>query len=312
MSTTEIRPISNRDIPQLCSLWNAHSHAVGIPATLTSQQLEVLVLGKPYFAMEDLWVVAEPMTGQLLAALLVGPTASVDLSDWDTTSRNVQWYVDRGRGESWLGSLLEAALAQHPPDTRWTVGATAPRAAFALSDGWCDAMSCWTNSTAAATLTALGFRPIDQWQTWHLDLPRFHPPMDRVQLSMRRAVAVERELEEPRLPWWLACVLGHADLYLYRMVSRDDGTPLGDAMVWGVPLEIDALRDRVWLYPPPSPTDPGVEATLTFLLSELARDLQSQHVISISTTVRREDQSLSKVLSRLGFQPTSAGTVYAR
>ncbi len=311
-----VRSFRNTDIPELCRLWNARLHPLGEYEPMTPEQMEVLALGKPYF-MPDHFLVAENTAGALDGFLHSGPLADGGLADWDSKRRGIFAMFAAGeRAERVLRELLRSALAMTAAtDAVWYLQPPLPDAAYYLGFGPGDAMAGIDDSTTFpvdAVAREMGFELHEQWMHWELPLSNFHPPVDRMQLMVRRSAEVQREYDEPQLPWWLACVFGHAELFQYRLLARSDRRSLGDAILWTLPLDLPQSHGRTWMFPlAPSGTAES-EAAQTFLLAETLRDLQSERVDTVCTACRADDAPVVRVLDRLGFVCEFQGSVLVK
>ncbi|RMF42967.1 MAG: GNAT family N-acetyltransferase [Planctomycetota bacterium] len=313
--SASIRSFRNTDIPELCRLWNTRLHPLGEFEPMTPQQMEVVALGKPYFVPDQL-LVAEAPAGELVGFLHAGPLSNDSMSDWDVDRCGIfALYATGSDAEEVLRAMLLTAL-----DSALTQASVVylqpplPQAAYYLGFGPGDAMAGTDNSALPVDAVAqqVGFEVQEQWMHWELSLATFHPPIDRMQLMVRRSAEVQRGFDEPQLPWWLACVFGHADLLQYRLLAHSDQRCLGDALLWALPLELPQAQGRIWMFPLTATETSEAQAAQTFLLAEAFRDLQNQRVDTICTACRADDAAVIGVLDRLGFVCEFQGNVLVK
>ncbi|MFO0941124.1 MAG: hypothetical protein U0930_10180 [Pirellulales bacterium] len=139
-------------------------------------------------------------------------------------------------------------------------------------------------------------------------------------MLVRRRSFVERQLQEPLLPWWQSCVLGHAEVTAFNLTDRVDMRTLQEIVMWSIAPALRPHPESVmWLWPPSmeySPEDAPVEIApsdrLLFLLSESLRELQSDQIDTVRAITHAESNELHRVLNRLGFKAAESGVVFER
>lgn len=169
-------------------------------------------------------------------------------------------------------------------------------------------------------LNAAGYKPAVPTTVWDLPLDKFRVPGDRIQILVRRRSAVDRQLQEPTLPWWQACVLGHAETTAFHLFDRVEKRVLQEIVLWSLaPSLTDRGENIAWMWPPKleySAEDAPVEIApvdrLVFLLAEALRDLQQEHVEAIRTVTHSEANQMHLGLQRLGFSATESGMVFEK
>jgi hypothetical protein len=169
-------------------------------------------------------------------------------------------------------------------------------------------------------LNEAGFRPALPTTLWELNLLDFQVPADRIQMLVRRRSFVQRLIQEPTLPWWQSCVLGHAEVTSFHLTDRTAMRTLQEIIMWGIGPALRTQQEAaMWLWPPAmdySPEDSPVEIApsdrLLFLLAEALRELQTEQIDVARIVTHAESNELHRVLTRLGFKAIESGMVFER
>ena len=161
-------------------------------------------------------------------------------------------------------------------------------------------------------LAAAGWTAEDSVAYWNIDLAQFHPPMDRTQIQIRRMAHVDRLIDEPMLPWYVASMLGHAEQIGFQLTARATRSVTADIVLWTIGHELLPQPDviaRLW------PLDPRdcqrSEDQLIFLLAEAFRQLREDRVDGVRTVASTRDVEVMRLLKRIGFETLAQGTVYS-
>ncbi len=312
-----IRTFRNTDVAAICKVWNAHYGDLGANCQLTPLQLELSTLAKPYFEAQEL-LVAE-YDEQVIGFLHMGPVPNSDLSDIrDRVAAIAALCIVPCNEETLAARLLlqraEALLAQ-----RGVMGCSfkplAPTCPFYQGFGPADSMIGATTSERRGCdwIRAAGFTPSQPTTQWELDLGRYQPPIDRVQIQIRRGSTVERLADEPTMPWWQACWLGHMEPLQFELKHRTLGQTICVALFWTVAMELQTSPDSIaWLWTPAVPPEEQGGASLTFLLGEACRQLQAERVDLIRTVTSASDTRIHAILRRLSFTSEQSGVVFEK
>jgi hypothetical protein len=169
-------------------------------------------------------------------------------------------------------------------------------------------------------LNEAGYRPASPTTLWELNLLDFQVPADRIQMLVRRRSFVQRLVQEPTLPWWQSCILGHAEVTAFHLTDRTAMRMLQEIIMWGIgPALRTQQESAIWLWPPAmeySPEDSPVEIApsdrLLFLLAEALRELQAEQIDVARIVTHAESNELHRVLTRLGFKAIESGMVFER
>jgi hypothetical protein len=123
---------------------------------------------------------------------------------------------------------------------------------------------------------------------------------------------VDRLLDEPLLPWYMANMLGHTEQIGFQLTSRETRSVTADVVLWTIGQELLPQTDvvaRLW------PLDPNAclqnEDRFIFLLSEAFRQLREDRVDAVRTVSSERDVALARVLQRMGFVALLNGSVHS-
>lgn len=313
----QIRSFRNTDVDAVCAVFNAHHKDLPGYHFLDGLRLELFCLAKPYFDPHSFWV-AE-WAGQVVGFLHHGPTAAPGLQDANLGAQ----------------AIFALCVAPHPEETDvalalidWFMTRAAelgsthvryrpllPDSAYYLGLGAADSLIGATSQEVRTCnwLSQAGFIPSSPTSMWELELMAFKAPIDRMQIQIRRTATVNQQLDEPDLPWWQACILGHTEPTLFQLMHRTEKRLLQQALFWSLAPELQTSRESViWLWPPQEQPEPQQEDHLTFLLAEALRQFQSERVDVVRTPGVADSPSSPAVLRKLGFRPVFNGMVFAK
>lgn len=312
-----IRTFRNTDVAAICKVWNAHYGDLGTHCQLTPLQLELSTLAKPYFESQDL-LVAE-YDEQIIGFLHVGPVPNEVLSDSKEHSAAIAALCIVPCNEETLAAQLLLRQAEKILVERGTQLCSfkplAPATPFYQGFGPADSMIGATTSERRGCewIRAAGFTPVQPTTQWELDLGRYQPPIDRVQIQIRRSATVERLPEEPLLPWWQACWLGHMEPFQFDLIHRAQRRIMCGALFWSVAMELQTSPDSIaWLWTPSIPDEEMGGDSITFLLGEACRQLQSERLDLIRTVTTASDIPIHAILRRLSFTSEQSGVVFEK
>ncbi len=312
-----IRTFRNTDVAAICKVWNAHYGDLGAQYQLTPLQLELSTLAKPYFEAQEL-LVAE-YDEQVIGFLHIGPVPNADLSDaQDGAAAIAALCIVPCNAETQAANLLiqraETLLAERGVQV-CSFKPLAPACPFYQGFGPADSMIGATTSERRGCdwLKTAGFKPMQPTTQWELDLGRYQPPIDRVQIQVRRSSTVERLADEPQFPWWQACWLGHMEPFLFELRNRSQGQTVCRTLFWTVAMELQTSPDSItWLWAPTISDEEQGGDSLTFLLGEACRQLQGERVSVIRTVTSASDTRIHAILRRLSFTSEQSGVVFEK
>ena len=134
-----------------------------------------------------------------------------------------------------------------------------------------------------------------------------------MQIQIRRSTQIERLPDEPAMPWWQACWMGHTESSQYELHHRSEKRMICGALFWTVAMELQTSPDMIaWLWPPATPAGELGPEHLTFLLGEVCRQLQSERLELVRTATAANDTRLTGILRRLSFTAEQSGMVFEK
>ncbi len=275
---------------------------------------ELAALAKPYFAAHDLLVAI--VDDEVRGFLHLSNASSTDLMESD---------IHRGvlsalcvipgdddeevaeallhRADELLGksSVTSCATRPMPPDSPFYLGLGAGDSMMGITSA---------DQRTYGWLTKAGWVARQATSGWELFLDNFQPPVDRVQIQIRRTAHVDRMLDEPLLPWRQACLLGHTEPTGFQLTLRAEGTVALNLLVWSVGQELMTTPESVvWLWPIEVIESTQVADQLVFLLSESLRQMADDRVEVVRTCSDSSKTMVTSVLTRLGFRNANSGVV---
>lgn len=313
-----LRSFRNTDTSSLCAIWNEHHADLGLECEIDPLRFELFSLAKPYFEPENL-LIAEDQTGRIQGFLHFGPISNDDLSNTAMDEIAVFALCVRPDPDE---DRVAKELLQRVCETARKLGSRIctfrpmlPNAAFYLSLGPADCMAGVISQEVRLCkwLSQCEFSPQTPTCLWELELMAFQAPIDRIQIQIRRAATVHQQLDEPELPWWLACALGHTEPTKFQLTHRQEKRTLCEALFWTLSPELQSSPAQiVWLWPPNQCTSPPEQDYQVFLLSEALRQYQEERVDYVRTAALADDSMLTALFRRLGFRVIHNGMVFQK
>ncbi len=306
----------NDDPPRLADMWRAADLGPAALQPMTSAALEDAVFSKPYFDRHGLLVAREGDRLVGFAHAGFGPDAtrmSLDMSIGTTMLVVVPAHERQVDIEDGLLARCEAYLREHGATTLLG-GGTPDMGGFYLGlyggsnvPGILDSSPSvrevfQRNGYSEATRIAVLRRP----------LAGFRPPVNRLQLAIRRATTL-RVIDEPhRRSWWEAATTTGVALRRYELLGEAEAR-LGSTSVWDMqPLanswgiviaglmrvEIEGERRR--------------QGLASYLVAETLHDLAAEGMTLAEAHVAEENAPAMLLFEKLGFRATDHGTVFRR
>jgi hypothetical protein len=281
-------------------------------------RLELFCLAKPYFRQDSL-LIAEDEAGEIAGFLQFGPTANEDLSDVCASHLGLAALCVRPSAEEdriaaeLLHRLFEIAVLQNVSSCSFRP--LLPDAAYFVSFGPADGLASAISGEIRVCrwLSQSGFTAKHATCLWELDLYAFQAPVDRMQIQIRRTAAVNQQIDEPELPWWQACILGHTEPTAFQLIHRTEKRVLSEAVFWALSPELQATISQViWLWPPALSSDAEAEDHMLFLLAEALRQYQEERAEIVRTASHADSPSITSMFRRLGFKPSYNGMVFQK
>jgi hypothetical protein len=301
----------------LAKLWNAHHQLAGIPSQFTESEWEYSVLGKLIFDPAGL-LIAEDDTGALGFVHAVALETECDSSD--------------SRCEGLINSLC---LSEHPDQdeiARQLINAAekyleSRNVKRVLSTSSPDRFAFYLGVGDAAGVIGVASRDVrlQKWLeqsgyvggaiigSWQLQLSNFRTPMDRTQIAIRRQGKIDI-MSNPSTDksWWLATVLGHGELFAFKLVMRDANALEKRVDFWQPEFASLNTSGAFMQLIMPKIADQASLDYYSFLIAEALRHFQQGRISRVRTAIYSDDAFGNKLLERLNFRKDLQGTLYEK
>jgi len=312
----EYRCFRNDDPPRIADVWRAADLGPSAMQPMTSALLEACVFSKPYFEREGLIVAldGERMVGFAHA----GFGASADRSGVDRTIGTTMLVVTVPHADE---AATAAGLLARTEDYLRRRGVAAPRGGGSAAVG-----GFYLGLYGGAGLPGIldssagmqdvfrraGYAEAERVAVLRRPLAGFRPPVNRLQMAIRRATTL-RVIDEPaRRSWWEAATTTGIALRRYELRNASEellgsGTfwdmqPMASA--WGVAaagllhVDIEGERRR--------------QGLASYLVAEALHDLAQEGVTLVEAQVVETNAPAVKLFEKLGFAVADRGTLFTR
>ena len=313
-----IRSFLNTDTPHLSKFWQEHHSAVHSHSVCSISVWDQCILSKPYFDRDSLLVSVDEHNKPVGFAHFgfAGNLQGTRMSDSLAILHKICVAPSKDEdaiAQSLIQSSLEK-LKEHGA-TNCTALGNSERNAFYLGVGDGDNLMgvVARDVRTQRWLAQSGFVSIRPTECWELDLSSFRPPMDRMQISIRRTCTVGRLLDEDSNQWWLSSVLGHCEQIRFNLVLRSPPKVESEIMFWYPDPTISGVDSsvvRLWL--PIVPQAEEARERFIYLMAESLRQLQQERKLAVRTFASADLQPTITLLQRLGFRSVEHGLVFAR
>ncbi|MBI3464630.1 MAG: GNAT family N-acetyltransferase [Planctomycetes bacterium] len=310
------RPFRNADPPALVSVWNASQLGRGALKPLGVEELESLVLAKPYFEPDGLIVAChderpigfvhagfgadEPEAGLrcdtgVIAAISVVPPWRRRGVGRELLARAEQYLLQRGAKVLYAGGMRPL----NPFYLGLYGGSELP--GFLESD-----------PAARPFFEACGYREADRCLVLHRDLQQRVTIFDTRFPRLRRMFRLEADAGNANPAWWCACVMGPFDQWRLRLLLPE-GETAAEAVCWEM-----AGFSRTWgrravgligFQVAPAHRRQGLGK---LLLSELLIRLREEGVQLVEVQTMQRNQPALGLYHSLGFEQVDLGVIYRR
>jgi len=312
----DYRCFRNDDPPRLAEVWRAADLGPAALQPLTVAWLETAVLSKPFFDRHGLIVAVADGRPVGFAHAAFGPTA--DGAAIDTA----------------VGTTLLVVVVPGPESAAVGAGLLARCEAYLrgrgaqriLGGGTPDVGGFYIGLYGGAGLPGIldsspgmqevfrraGYREADRVAVLRRSLVGFRPPVNRLQLAIRRATTL-RVIDDPaRRSWWEAATTTGLSLRRYELRGEAEAL-LGSASFW----DMQPLASS-WGVTAAGLTRVDIEGTRRrqglahYLVAEALHDMAAEHVALVETHVSETNAAAASLFGKLGFQPADRGVVFAR
>ncbi|QEG42111.1 GNAT family N-acetyltransferase [Roseimaritima ulvae] len=306
---TTLREFRNADVPQLLQTWNAHFEAAGMLPQLTAAAFEQAIFDRLYFdprrlivALDDDRVVAfahwmvvpgRPQEA-VLPAICACPAAATD-----TLGRELLLRCEQAARAAGCEAMLGGTAAEH-------FSGYAGLSPLGPGEGILDA-----DRVAAGWFMQNAYTPLHRIARYSVSLAQFRPPIDRMQMQLRRATSIEHQ---DVLPEGLrrAAALSHADLE--RFTARTRG---GEDLAWA---EFQLSCPEAQVFPTcqailadwASLQDNDHGAAVKYTISAALQQLQKRGVTRVEAVAGDNQPDHAVTLRSLRFVLETEGTVFSK
>ena len=313
---TEYRCFRNDDPPRIADVWRAADLGPSAMQPMTSMLLEACVFSKPYFDREGLIVALE---GERMVGFAhAGFAANADRSGIDTSIGTTMLVVTVPHDAE---AATAAGLLARTEDYLRRRGAATLRGGGSATVG-----GFYLGLYGGAGLPGIldssvgmqdvfrraGYAEAERVAVLRRPLAGFRPPVNRLQMAIRRATTL-RVIDEPaRRSWWEAATTTGIALRRYELRNAAEellgsGTfwdmqPIASA--WGVAaagllhVDIEGARRR--------------QGLASYLVAEAMHDLAQEGVTLVETQVVETNAPAVNLFEKLGFTVADRGTLFSR
>ncbi len=312
----EIRCFRNADPPRLADVWRAADLGPAAMQPMTAALLEASVFSKPYFDREGLIVAAEDDRVVGFAHAAFGPNAGRSGVDTRVGTTLLAAVVPHPMQDEIGASLLrgcEDYLRKRGATTILGGGSAELRSFYLGLYGGSDLPGILDSSVAMRRLfERAGYDVADRIAVLRRTLQGFRPPVNRLQVAIRRGTVL-RAIDEPtRRSWWEAATTTGVALRRYELLGQADEL-LGSASFWDMqPLasawgvvaaglldvEIEGPRRR--------------QGLAHYLVAESLHDLAQEGVSLVETHASVANTAAVSLFTKLGFDIAEHGTIFRK
>jgi ribosomal protein S18 acetylase RimI-like enzyme len=312
----EFRCFRNDDPPRLADVWRSADLGPAAMQPMTSALLEVAVFSKPYFDRHGLIVALDGERAVGFAHAAFGPSADrsgIDPTVGTTLLVAVVPHADHDAIGQGLLERCEAYLRDRGATTLLWGGSADMRSFYLGLYGGSDLPGILDSSPdMQAIFREAGYEEGERIAILRRRLAGFRPPINRLQVAIRRNTVL-RVIDEPtRRTWWEAATTTDIALRRYELrnfseevlgsASLWDMQPLASA--WGVTaagllhVDIEGPRRR--------------QGLAKYLVAEAMHDLAQEGVSLMETHVATSNIAALKLFDSLGFEKTEYGIMFRR
>jgi len=306
---TELRRFRNDDLPQLVQVWLKHFAASGIESRLTPALFEQAILNRTYFDPERLIVAVEAEQPVGLAAWLSVPGKASEAvvpaicampgEGADSVGLMLLTECETAARQAGFAILLGGSDPSH--ETGYT-GLTP----LGPGEGIADA-----DRAAASWFMQRAFAPRNRIARYSVTLDQFRPPVDRMQMQLRRSTTVSSLRSVPE-NLRLAAALSHIDVERYSTVTRG-----GEEVGWA---EFHLSDPEAQVFPTghailadwKSSSNDDQGATARYTISASLQQLRQRGVTRVEAVATDSQPDHAVTLRTLRFHLDSEGTVFSK
>jgi GNAT superfamily N-acetyltransferase len=312
----EFRCFRNDDPPRLADVWRSADLGTAAMQPMTSALLEVAVFSKPYFDRHGLIVALDGERAVGFAHAAFGPSADrsgIDPTIGTTLLVAVVPHADHDVIGQGLVERCEAYLRDRGATTLLGGGSADMRSFYLGLYGGSDLPGILDSSPdMQAIFERAGYEVGERIAVLRRRLAGYRPPINRLQVAIRRNTVL-RVIDEPtRRTWWEAATTTGIALRRYELRNHSEEV-LGSASLWDMQplssswgvtaagllhIDIEGPRRR--------------QGLAKYLVAEAMHDLAEEGVSLLETHVATSNAAALALFESLGFETTEFGTVFRR
>ena len=312
----EFRCFRNDDPPRLADVWRSADLGPAAMQPMTSALLEVAVFSKPYFDRQGLIVALDGERAVGFAHAAFGPSADrsgIDQTVGTTLLVAVVPHADHDAIGHGLLARCEAYLQDRGAMTLLGGGSADMRSFYLGLYGGSDLPGILDSSPQMQGIfQRAGYEVGERIAVLRRRLAGYRPPINRLQVAIRRNTVL-RVIDEPtRRTWWEAATTTGIALRRYELRNHSeevlgsaslwDMQPLSSA--WGVTaagllhIDIEGPRRR--------------QGLAKYVVAEAMHDLAEEGVSLMETHVATSNAAALALFESLGFETAEFGTVFRK
>jgi RimJ/RimL family protein N-acetyltransferase len=157
-----------------------------------------------------------------------------------------------------------------------------------------------------------GYTEADRISVLRRSVAGFRPPVNRLQMAIRRSTTL-RVIDEPaRRNWWEAATTTGIALRRYELWN-DSQNLLGSASFWDMQPLSSAWGLTAWgLLRVDIEGTRRREGLANYMVAEALHDLSQEGVALVETQVAGSNEAALRLFGKLGFEPHDSGIVFHR
>jgi GNAT superfamily N-acetyltransferase len=311
------RSFENWDPPALAEIWRTQPPLRGRMQAVTPFLLEKFIFSKPWFDRHGLIVACEG--ARPVGFVHAGCGANheqnnIDCQQGTTCLLMVAPHENRATIAMELLTAAEDHLRRGGATTLYA-GSQFPLNPFGLGFyGSSDTPGVLASDAAfIELLTAAGYRPLVRRLLFGRSLAGFRPPVDRLQMQVRRRFKVASPVDKLPDNWWEACVWSQHEWTRYDLVLPGGGEPIVSALFWDVePLSKNWGVQTVGLVRLEDTPEAREQGLTTYLLADVLRQYQATGYAQFEAQTSPDDTTLIDLFRQLGLSQHDEGALWVK
>ncbi len=162
---------------------------------------------------------------------------------------------------------------------------------------------------AGSLYRSRGYDAVDRTFQFRCGLDGFRPAIDRVQMQLRRRMAVEEIVDAPPRSFWEAVTTAGFDLTRFEVMPRGNPSPRASVTYRDMPGDSGRGMGVIDVRVDPSHRRQGLA---TFALGESFRQLARAGVASVEMLATEKNPATVRLCRKLGMKEIARGTVFRK